>query len=185
VLANDLSPEAVAAMNRNIQLNGLGPAPEVEQPADMQADELNELSKSHKDKKPWLGKVRANQGDAWSGFLIYVPTEEVYPHAVPLCSITEQRKTEWMLSIWIHTAAQLNSLTLRFNVCAMEVGLDFALKELSITSVGAGLLCVTCTDLAVLATTNYSEKWYVVRLNPSPNSTNVQLCELRRCTYEG
>jgi tRNA G26 N,N-dimethylase Trm1 len=27
-----------------------------------------------------------------------------------------------------------------------------------------GLLCVTCTDLAVLATTNYAEKWCVVIL---------------------
>jgi tRNA G26 N,N-dimethylase Trm1 len=25
-----------------------------------------------------------------------------------------------------------------------------------------GLLCVTCTDLAVLATTNYPEKWYAI-----------------------
>ena len=25
----------------------------------------------------------------------------------------------------------------------------------------SGLLCVTCTDLSVLATTNYPEKWYV------------------------
>jgi len=25
-----------------------------------------------------------------------------------------------------------------------------------------GLLCVTCTDLSVLATTNYSEKWCVL-----------------------
>jgi tRNA (guanine26-N2/guanine27-N2)-dimethyltransferase len=26
----------------------------------------------------------------------------------------------------------------------------------------SGLLCVTCTDLSVLATTNYPEKWWVV-----------------------
>ena len=25
-----------------------------------------------------------------------------------------------------------------------------------------GLLCVTCTDMGVLATNNYPEKWYVV-----------------------
>lgn len=29
------------------------------------------------------------------------------------------------------------------------------------THLRTGLLCVTCTDLAVLATTNYSEKWLV------------------------
>ena len=30
--------------------------------------------------------------------------------------------------------------------------------------VAPGLLCVTCTDLAVLATNNYPEKWYVLIL---------------------
>ena len=27
-----------------------------------------------------------------------------------------------------------------------------------------GLLCVTCTDLAVLATNNYPEKWYLIHV---------------------
>lgn len=30
-----------------------------------------------------------------------------------------------------------------------------------------GLLCITCTDLAVLATTNYPEKWYPILLSSS------------------
>lgn len=33
-----------------------------------------------------------------------------------------------------------------------------------VTPCSTGLLCVTCTDLAVLATTNYPEKWYASTL---------------------
>jgi len=33
-------------------------------------------------------------------------------------------------------------------------------RDLTFTAdAGIGLLCVTCTDLSVLATTNYPEKW--------------------------
>lgn len=52
VLANDLSPAAVAAMTRNIELNGLGPEKESQESSEKKA-------------KPSLGKVRVNEGDAW------------------------------------------------------------------------------------------------------------------------
>jgi len=38
-------------------------------------------------------------------------------------------------------------------------GLKMNKRTLISDEFSIGLLCVTCTDLAVLATTNYSEKW--------------------------
>jgi tRNA (guanine26-N2/guanine27-N2)-dimethyltransferase len=57
VIANDLSASAVAAMARNIQINGLGAA----------ESELPETSKSDENsvRKQQSGKVRINEGDAW------------------------------------------------------------------------------------------------------------------------
>lgn len=53
-----------------------------------------------------------------------------------------------------------------------------SLIPLKLTSIAyQGLLCVTCTDLSVLATNNYPEKWWLVRslhfpidINPLPIS---------------
>lgn len=45
MLANDLSPAAVEAMKRNVELNGLGP--------------------TSSNLKPTPEKVRVNEGDAW------------------------------------------------------------------------------------------------------------------------
>ncbi|KAF8831268.1 hypothetical protein HHX47_DHR1000749 [Lentinula edodes] len=52
VLANDLSSTAVAAMKRNVELNGLGPSKELEETG------------SAKQANTHLGKVRVNEGDA-------------------------------------------------------------------------------------------------------------------------
>ena len=50
-----------------------------------------------------------------------------------------------------------------------------------------GLLCVTCTDLAVLATVNYPEKWCVRRSSPLfvLVFSQSQLLELWRCLCQG
>ena len=41
-----------------------------------------------------------------------------------------------------------------------------------------GLLCVTCTDLAVLATNNYPEKWYVLQCRCLFTIWIIQLTDL-------
>jgi tRNA (guanine26-N2/guanine27-N2)-dimethyltransferase len=43
-----------------------------------------------------------------------------------------------------------------------EQGLSY-IHLISPLSLSLGLLCVTCTDLSVLATTNYPEKWRVAQ----------------------
>jgi hypothetical protein len=47
-----------------------------------------------------------------------------------------------------------------------------------------GLLCVTCTDLAVLATNNYPEKWYEVFHSDLSSTDSSQFLQLRRCSSE-
>ncbi|KAF7976714.1 hypothetical protein HWV62_5885 [Athelia sp. TMB] len=61
VIANDLSPAAITAMKRNVDINGLGPSTpkeETESAPDASPD------KPHTASKPNLGMVRVNEGDA-------------------------------------------------------------------------------------------------------------------------
>ena len=62
-------------------------------------------------------------------------------------------------------------LTLRYSVSLMEVNRHSLQVPVLIlkSRVNTGLLCVTCTDLPVLATTNFPEKWSVVTLCYSPS----------------
>ena len=55
---------------------------------------------------------------------------------------------------------------LQYNASRMEVSQDHLTLIYSPHSnvPSSGLLCVTCTDLSVLATTNYPEKWRVTQL---------------------
>ncbi|KAF9075258.1 N2,N2-dimethylguanosine tRNA methyltransferase [Rhodocollybia butyracea] len=106
VLANDLSTNAVAAMKRNVELNGLGP------------------DKDNKEGKPKLGKVRVNEGDA--------------------CALLYSRRSDRVDVVDLDpygTAAPF---------------IDAAVQAIK----DEGLLCVTCTDLSILATNNYPEKCY-------------------------
>jgi hypothetical protein len=68
VIANDLSPDAVAAMKRNVNLNKLGPSEA--STSDMQVDTTTtdgtpaaQINK--KAQEATKGKVRVNEGDAW------------------------------------------------------------------------------------------------------------------------
>ncbi|KAF8654148.1 hypothetical protein AX16_003677 [Volvariella volvacea WC 439] len=107
VIANDLSPAAIEAMKRNVEINGLGPQ-------SVDSDEPN------------LGKVRINEGDACT--LMY--------------SHREDRKRVDVVDLDPYgTAAPF---------------IDAAVQAVN----DGGLLCVTCTDLAVLASTNYPEKCF-------------------------
>ncbi|KAJ3813181.1 N2 N2-dimethylguanosine tRNA methyltransferase [Lentinula lateritia] len=112
VLANDLSSTAVAAMKRNVDLNGLGPSKEVEETG------------SAKQANTHLGKVRVNEGDA--------------------CALMYSHRTDRVDVVDLDpygTAAPF---------------IDAAVQAVK----DEGLLCITCTDLSILATNNYPEKCF-------------------------
>ncbi|KAJ3989363.1 N2 N2-dimethylguanosine tRNA methyltransferase [Lentinula detonsa] len=111
VLANDLSPTAVTAMKRNVELNGFGP-------------EKEEKEESARNVNPNLGKVRVNEGDA--------------------CTLMYSHRTDRVDVVDLDpygTAAPF---------------IDAAVQAVK----DEGLLCITCTDLSILATNNYPEKCF-------------------------
>ncbi|KAF8636686.1 hypothetical protein AX17_003491 [Amanita inopinata Kibby_2008] len=113
VIANDRSSSAVAAMKRNVELNGLSAAATTEESSSTEGKELP-------------GKIRVNEGDACT--LMYNHREE-------------KKRVDVVDLDPYGTAAPF---------------LDAAIQSVN----DGGLLCVTCTDLAVLATTNYPEKCF-------------------------
>ncbi|OSC99071.1 N2,N2-dimethylguanosine tRNA methyltransferase [Trametes coccinea BRFM310] len=114
VIANDLSPAAVEAMRRNIELNDLH---EKEEPA-------AEGSGGQPKIRP--AKVRVNEGDACA---------LMYNHR------GERNRVDVVDLDPYGTAAPF---------------IDAAVQCVN----DGGLLCVTCTDMSVLATTNYPEKCF-------------------------
>ncbi|KAH9001144.1 N2 N2-dimethylguanosine tRNA methyltransferase [Lactarius akahatsu] len=112
VIANDLSSSAIAAMTRNVELNGLGGAPAAE--GSGHGAEQNQA------------KVRVNEGDART---------LMYSHS------PERSRVDVVDLDPYGTAAPF---------------IDAAVQCIT----DGGLLCVTCTDLSVLATNNYPEKCY-------------------------
>ncbi|KAH7914686.1 tRNA methyltransferase [Hygrophoropsis aurantiaca] len=122
VIANDLSASATAAMKRNVDLNGLGPAPE----SNEETIPSGGASLERKVGGPTLGKVRVNEGDA--------------------CALMYNHRTE-------KTRVDVIDLD-PYGTAAPFI--DAAVQAVN----DGGLLCVTCTDLSVLATTNYPEKCY-------------------------
>ncbi|KAH9079545.1 N2 N2-dimethylguanosine tRNA methyltransferase [Lactarius deliciosus] len=112
VIANDLSSSAIAAMTRNVELNGLGGAPAAE--GSGHGAEQNQA------------KVRVNEGDARA---------LMYSHS------PERSRVDVVDLDPYGTAAPF---------------IDAAVQCIT----DGGLLCVTCTDLSVLATNNYPEKCY-------------------------
>ncbi|RPD66222.1 N2,N2-dimethylguanosine tRNA methyltransferase [Lentinus tigrinus ALCF2SS1-6] len=113
VIANDLSPAAVEAMRRNIELNDL--------------HEKTEAS-AEGSEKPSIrpAKVRVNEGDACA---------LMYNHRM------ERNRVDVVDLDPYGTAAPF---------------IDAAVQCVN----DGGLLCVTCTDMSVLATTNYPEKCF-------------------------
>ncbi|KAH9050649.1 N2 N2-dimethylguanosine tRNA methyltransferase [Lactarius hengduanensis] len=112
VIANDLSSSAIAAMTRNVELNGLGGAPAAE-------------GSGHGAEQS-QAKVRVNEGDARA---------LMYSHS------PERSRVDVVDLDPYGTAAPF---------------IDAAVQCIT----DGGLLCVTCTDLSVLATNNYPEKCY-------------------------
>ncbi|KAF5377059.1 hypothetical protein D9757_007744 [Collybiopsis confluens] len=114
VLANDLSSTAVAAMKRNVDLNGLGPKTKAENEGSVKLE------------TPGLGngKVRVNEGDA----CVFM-----YSHRTDKVDVVDLDP--------YGTAAPF---------------IDAAVQAVK----DEGLLCVTCTDVSILATNNYPEKCF-------------------------
>ncbi|KAM5531216.1 hypothetical protein V8D89_015134 [Ganoderma adspersum] len=113
VIANDLSPAAVEAMRRNVELNDLHGR-----------EEDPPEGSSEKVVRP--AKVRVNEGDA--------------------CALMYNHRTERN----------------RVDVVDLDpYGTAAPFIDASVQCVNdGGLLCVTCTDMSVLATTNYPEKCF-------------------------
>ncbi|KAI8998564.1 N2,N2-dimethylguanosine tRNA methyltransferase [Trametes punicea] len=114
VIANDLSPAAVEAMRRNVELNDLH---EKEEPAPEGSGEKPRIRPA---------KVRVNEGDA--------------------CALMYNHRSERN----------------RVDVVDLDpYGTAVPFIDAAVQCVNdGGLLCVTCTDLSVLATTNYPEKCF-------------------------
>ncbi|KAI0780845.1 N2,N2-dimethylguanosine tRNA methyltransferase [Trametes elegans] len=114
VIANDLSPAAVEAMRRNVELNDL--------------HEKEETVAEGSTEKPRVrpAKVRVNEGDACA---------LMYNHR------SERNRVDVVDLDPYGTAAPF---------------IDGAVQCVN----DGGLLCVTCTDMSVLATTNYPEKCF-------------------------
>lgn len=95
--------------------------------------------------KPTPAKVVVNEGDAW------YPS---FKHPIVLKLIGE----------W-HSALMYNHRAEGSRVDVVDLdpyGTASPFIDAAVQSVSdSGLLCVTCTDLSVLATTNYPEKWCV------------------------
>ncbi|KAH9952240.1 N2,N2-dimethylguanosine tRNA methyltransferase [Amylocystis lapponica] len=119
VIANDLSPTAVAAMRQNVELNGLG----VEEVPLESAPTGTQKADGSKARLP---KVRVNESDACA---------LMYNHRA------EKDRVDVVDLDPYGTAAPF---------------IDAAVQCVN----DGGLLCVTCTDLSVLATTNYPEKCF-------------------------
>ncbi|KAL5532740.1 TRM1 [Sanghuangporus sanghuang] len=133
VVANDLSPAAVEAMKRNVELNGLGersesgPAPVVSAETEGGKTENNdEKTKPSTSKGVLPAKVRVNEGDA--------------------CAL-----------MYSHRADRL-----RVDCVDLDpYGTAAPFIDAAVQCVNdGGLVCVTCTDMTVLATNNYPEKCF-------------------------
>ncbi|KAH9901013.1 N2,N2-dimethylguanosine tRNA methyltransferase [Cubamyces lactineus] len=114
VIANDLSPAAVEAMRRNVELN------------DFHEKELPAPEGGSDKPKVRPAKVRVNEGDA--------------------CALMYNHRSERN----------------RVDVVDLDpYGTAAPFIDASVQCVNdGGLLCVTCTDMSVLATTNYPEKCF-------------------------
>ncbi|EPQ58267.1 N2,N2-dimethylguanosine tRNA methyltransferase [Gloeophyllum trabeum ATCC 11539] len=125
VIANDLSPLAVEAMKRNIEINGLGPKDDVTpDPSGSSAEPV--LKGTHGKQDLGKVKVKVKEGDACALMYNHRP---------------ERSRVDVVDLDPYGTAAP-------FIDAAVQCVKD------------GGLLCVTCTDLSVLATTNYPEKCF-------------------------
>ena len=144
MIANDLSSGAVEAIKRNVELNNLS------------EEDAPSLEKSDfREGKDFKAKVRINEGDAWYVFLtriLWVKCMRCLPN---------------LLSN-LRSALMYSHRSDRTRVDCVDLdpyGTAAPFIDGAVQCVNdGGLLCVTCTDMQVLATNNYPEKWLVMHL---------------------
>ncbi|KAG9027167.1 RNA methyltransferase tRNA(m5U54)methyltransferase [Tulasnella sp. JGI-2019a] len=137
VIANDLSPAATVAMRRNIDLNGLGPIAIVE------ADGI-EAGLDDQD-----GTVQPKPAT----------TDESSKHRKSAANLGRVRVNEGDACDLMYSHRQERS---RVDVVDLDpYGTAAPFIDAAVQCVkDDGLLCVTCTDLSVLGSTNYPEKCF-------------------------
>lgn len=128
MIANDLSASAVEDIRRNIAYNGLAPKgiaslPGAEGLPEEEVKPGREWSKADIEEAK-LGKVRANEGDAWSVERVLLLPEaklshrersltERTPDAVSSCTNTGRKRPGSTASTWTRTGARFPSSTRR------------------------------------------------------------------------
>ncbi|KZO95855.1 N2,N2-dimethylguanosine tRNA methyltransferase [Calocera viscosa TUFC12733] len=142
VVANDLSAAAVESIRRNVEINGLG----AEEPA--------------------LGATGGEGEEAGEGEGVNVgeesaegekPTPAPNGTAAPRASLVRVQQGDARLALYAHTTLQNRYDAVDLDPYGTAAPfLDAAVQAIS----DGGLLCVTCTDMGVLASTNYSEKCF-------------------------
>ncbi|KAF8744516.1 tRNA methyltransferase, partial [Rhizoctonia solani] len=130
VIANDILPAATEAMRRNVELNGLGPASASEESGPVKTG-----------KKADLGKVRVSEMDAMGR----EGKKKLAKRAINSALLYNHRAD--------HSRVEVVDLD-PYGTAAPFI--DGAVQAVA----DGGLLCVTCTDMAVLASNNYPEKCY-------------------------
>ena len=139
IIANDLAQSAVQAMERNLALN-FPPG----KPLDAQAD-LEDMEDAQRN-----GAAEESTDPAPNAASSDLPCAPIHPE----CKVRANRGNAIAL-MYQHT-----ELTDRFDLVDLDpYGSASPFLDAAVQSVAdGGLLCVTCTDLAVLAGHNYPEK---------------------------
>lgn len=159
VIANDLSASAAEVMRKNVEINGLG-----------------EQGEGPHAKR---AKVQVNEGDAWWVCYHIGETKYLTPRSTLMYNHrTEKNRVDVVDLDPYGTAAPFIDAAVQSVNDGGEIDVlyfNFCLR------ISVGLLCVTCTDLSVLATTNYPEKWCVTLnlLFPNISRRGPQLFKLR------
>ena len=136
--ANDLSASAVENIRANVKLNGL------------ELDPPPEASASTSQPRVPKSKIRVSEGDCT--YVIVSITDKLSTHLETYSQVMYSHRSEKM----------------QFDVIDLDpygtaaIFLDSAVQAVK----SGGLLCVTCTDMAVLAGTASPEKAYVIGRSP-------------------
>ena len=184
VIANDLSPTAVDAIRRNVEINGLGEKSlkgtntDVDEVDDIAVDTTvtgDTGSLAHKvikgKENVIRAKVRINEGDAWWVKLHHCCSDGVLTmHTFSMLMYSHRPENLRVDVVDLDpygTAAPFIDSAVQCVSDGGESSSNYFLKQ-RLKADFEGLLCVTCTDMSVLATNNYPEKWYV---NPGKLNT--------------
>ncbi|KAG8877086.1 RNA methyltransferase tRNA(m5U54)methyltransferase [Tulasnella sp. 331] len=140
VIANDLSPAATVAMRRNIDLNGLGPTSRAEAEVEGSYNVANEAEGAAQP------STSSTAGSSKQRKSVTLNLGKVRVNEGDACDLMYSHRQERS----------------RVDVVDLDpYGTAAPFIDAAVQCVkDDGLLCVTCTDLSVLASTNYPEKCF-------------------------